>query len=99
MSEHKDGGPAFPKRGTARANMSGYPDWSIEFVGGMSLRDYFAAKALNGLIASEANQTLAALRHKAAMLRGVPYTELLTAEAYQLADAMLAAAHEGARTP
>ena len=45
MSTIDNGGPAFPSTIT---------DDSLH-VGGMSLRDYFAAKAMQGLMASPAN--------------------------------------------
>lgn len=41
MGSSKDGGAAFPQ--------SGYERWAPE--GGMSLRDYFAAKAMQGILA------------------------------------------------
>ncbi len=55
------GGPAFPTH--------------LNLTQGMTLRDYFAAKAMQGLLASEVN----APRHEFA------------AEAYAMADAMLKA--------
>ena len=62
MSMKDDGGPAFPQ--TIRV-----PD---EFHAGMSLRDWFAGQALQGMLANgERRQSYAA-------------------EAYSLADAMLA---------
>lgn len=47
MSSNKDGGPAFPRPASEdRFNEENYPP-SL----GMSLRDYFAAAALKGLLA------------------------------------------------
>jgi len=73
MSKRNDGGPAFPLPVTdqecCRRFESGY--------GGMTLRDYFAAKALQGICSSGP---------------GMSWTEdLLACEAYRLADAMLKA--------
>lgn len=71
-----DGGPAFPNPLFTAANGEvTYPSagWGM---GGMTLRDYFAAKALNGLIAS--------------MKQGQPI-EIVAAAAYEMADAMLKA--------
>jgi hypothetical protein len=73
MSEIKDGGAAFPD---GSQNQWGHPVNS-----GMTLRDYFAAKAMQGLITS---------------LHSKPYPEWQTAEwisesAYGIADAMLKA--------
>lgn len=66
------GGPAFP----APIN-SGRVRQDDSHMNGMTLRDYFAAKALQGLCADP--NTLGAKR------------EHLVAECYELADAMLAA--------
>jgi len=48
-----------------------------EAVSGMSLRDYFAAKAMSGFIAASEKR--------------VAYPEMLAEEAYVIADSMLAA--------
>ncbi len=69
----KTGGAAFPA--------SGHPDMQFVAQEGMSLRDYLAAKAMNGIIANNAmidtstDQTL----------------EWVAKNAYQMADAMLKA--------
>ncbi|UNH32371.1 hypothetical protein [Moellerella wisconsensis] len=69
----KTGGAAFPA--------SGHPDMQFVAQEGMSLRDYFAAKAMNGILANNAmidtatDQTL----------------EWVAKNAYQMADAMLKA--------
>lgn len=70
-TEIKSGGPAFPT--------SFSKDYPNELVGGMSLRDYFAAKALAGMLADtnvklggDKNRTVATL-------------------CYEVADAMIAA--------
>lgn len=57
------GGPAFPTRNTLND--------------GMTLRDYFAAKAIQGLLASQTTSHLT--------------DEMLSKEAYAVADAMLKA--------
>ena len=59
------GGPAFPLIG----------DWSQVKKEGMTLRDYFAAKALQGLIAS--------------FPTSLPPAVMASEAAYQYADAML----------
>ena len=58
-----DGGPAFPCDG---------------LTGGMSLRDYFAAKAMQGLVTSTQEMTHVTV-------------DLLASESYVYADAMLKA--------
>ncbi|MBI6466631.1 hypothetical protein JEO89_13730 [Proteus mirabilis] len=69
----KTGGAAFPA--------SGHPDMQFVAQEGMQLRDYFAAKAMNGILSNHAmidtptDQTL----------------EWVAKNAYQMADAMLKA--------
>lgn len=69
-----EGGPAFPMPG-----MTGLPDGSFMYgEDGMTLRDYFAAKAMQGNIAS--------------MVEGQEFDPSIGAEwAYKVADAMLKA--------
>jgi hypothetical protein len=69
MNDINTGGPAFP---TESAQQTGTHTWHYE---GMTLRDYFAAKAMQGLLASDVNAT----RH------------IFAAQAYAMADAMLEA--------
>lgn len=78
MSEKNNGGPAFPHQDNRDTRYSN----------GMSLRDYFAAKALSGQLASFSNAAvLDALGLK-------DHPELFSAwcatSAYKIADAMLA---------
>ena len=74
MIKIKDGGPAFP---------STISDDSLH-VGGMSLRDYFAAKAMQGLLAQSCGTAFGS-----DPILGAQY-------AYQMADAMLATREEAA---
>lgn len=74
MSKINDGGPAFP----AGERFEGVDGWRTE--PGMTLRDYFAAKAMQGLMSRE----------------GKPDVEHETALAYRIADAMLKAREGGA---
>jgi len=67
MSKKYGGGPAFPHPGNENQNV--WPEL------GMSLRDYFAGRALSGLIA----------RHRAE----VAWSDVAP-QAYRIADAMLA---------
>lgn len=69
MSAHDNGGPAFPVIGAPSAPED-YPD--------MSLRDYFAAKAMQGLLAQSCGTAMGS-------------DPIYAAEyAYAMADAMLA---------
>lgn len=79
MVTKADGGPAFPVMDEAVEYGQHY---------GMSLRDYFAAKAMQGLLAMEANPQFGTVTE--------PYSahgrdDLMAKCAYNLADAMLAA--------
>lgn len=79
MSEQiKDGGPAFPHK-LPRQDTSGVEASDFAFFGGMTLRDYFAAKVLQGFAA---DTQVTAGREKAAEF------------AYAWADAMIAARGE-----
>lgn len=82
MTARSDGGPAFPIRGSAQEH---------QFCG-LSQRDYFAAKALQGAIAGGVEVV------KAVVLSGLKqHGELLTPDqalaraTYDMADAMLEA--------
>ena len=102
MSTINDGGPAFPMQepqaihAFAVAAVDGITDPDerdrayikarAEAVGGMSLRDYFAAKAMQGLLAQSCGTALGS-----DPIHGAQY-------AYQMADAMLAARASGKPT-
>ena len=70
--------PAFPTERTVGANKDG--TWIAEIPGqkGMTLRDYFAAKAMQGLLSSDVNAPL----------------EVFAKQSYKVADAMLVAREE-----
>lgn len=70
MQKINDGGPAFPS--TRKVG-------SVELAaGGMTLRDYFAAKAMQGMFAADTDTSVMPIERK-------------VDEAYRIADAMLAA--------
>lgn len=74
MSKHNDGGPAFPNALAAPTN-DGYMSTF-----GMTLRDYFAAKAMVALIVARGSE-----------IQGGGWPTYAEADAYKIADAMLAA--------
>ncbi len=80
MSARDDGGPAFP-HGEVRVIESAVPPYSETVTSlnkpGMTLRDYFAAKAMQGILSSPNF--------------AVYHNNVLAAKAYEIADAMLAA--------
>ena len=72
MSAPNDGGSAFPRAVFAKD--------AAAITGGMTLRDYFAAKAMQGLLASDAEHGHAEEQ----------IFQVIADVAYQMADAMLA---------
>lgn len=78
-----DGGQAFPSIKTDRQYTT---DINVHSAGGMTLRDYFAARALQGIITNEAMIQ----RHREVAQDNLIGEEILLAtSAYSLADAML----------
>ena len=87
MSPKPDGGAAFPEIETDLTTNSGGADYPRTYsYGGMSLRDYFAAKALNGMLSSDA--------HPDVILESLMASDEAIASrarfAYAVADAMIA---------
>jgi hypothetical protein len=76
MSEIKDGGPAFP---VLRDDVAQNDAW-----GGMTLRDYFAAKALTGLLSYPGDAQRGSYHNNSS-------PEYVALDAYEYADAMLRA--------
>jgi hypothetical protein len=75
MINTKTGGPAFPRAGNEWADMA----WvEAPAKDGMTLRDYFAAKAMQSILAREHGRSTTTL-------------EFVGNHAYQYADAMLKA--------
>ncbi|KDR25943.1 hypothetical protein [Caballeronia zhejiangensis] len=90
MSARKDGGPAFPSQETTQAPAHAYgpfvhngPSFPVAVVTknheGMTLRDYFAAKALQAIIQTDGPN------------RNAQFDEADANRAYKYADAMLRA--------
>ena len=79
MSNINDGGPAFPRAGM-RPDVDERSGIEAMATNGMTLRDYFAAKALTGMIAS------APVCDRSAIIKSA-----WACIAYEWADAMLAA--------
>jgi hypothetical protein len=67
MNNTNTGGPAFPDGSTN--------EWGNAYNGGMTLRDYFAAKAMQGLLAGTKTGS----------------ATVLATDSYKMADAMLKA--------
>ena len=90
-TEQEDGGPAFPM-GIAEGVHRTHGAYSQK---GMSLRDYFAATALQGALASKETLEAAALLITRSD-GSVTLERLIAIRSYAFADAMLAARKEGA---
>jgi len=80
-----DGGPAFARPGAGWQTDSGTADWNLEQAG-MSLRDYFAAKAMFSLVATRPEQPMPESAEEFKKQLGVMATL-----SYQIADVMLEA--------
>ena len=90
MSNTNTGGPAFPFPAYT------YPNGEINHgEGGMTLRDYFAAKAMQGLMSTERANTfvdeIEGLENDDGSGTLFVHTKFLALEAYMIADAMLKA--------
>lgn len=87
MSE-RDGGPAFPSSAFAFTRMTGPASTEISYVplmGGMSLRDYFAAHAIGQAVIDSDDL------HEAKKGGAAGIAELIAKACYEFADAMLKA--------
>ena len=86
MSEKKDGGPAFPTAGYDG------PDHTQAQTEGMTLRDWFAGQALNGLLSAESIQMIIRANRAKEMSLEDRYVQALNDTvkmSIELADAML----------
>ena len=90
MSDTQDGGPAFPQ--SPFTNPRGDFDWGH---GGMSLRDWFAGKALEGMLAAVASTEIrdGVLGAAEELKVSVPMYHAIAA--FAVADAMIARRSEG----
>lgn len=95
MKEFNDGGHAFPgmvPNGTVFFDMqTGSNKYDAEPTAGMKLRDYFAAKALVGLLAEPIGEVQSTASYMAAPREDDQPGDLMARAAYRLADAMLRA--------
>ena len=99
MSKKHDGGPAFPVSTGPEEVDGGYyghqdGPFTYQF-GGMTLRDYFAAKAMQALIGELSNTDQAVAEMERLGLGESQFDRLVAKCAYDYADAMLAARDTG----
>lgn len=86
----QDGGPAFPIQGFC-ADASGALAGTVVNAAGMTLRDYFAAKALQGIVtAGMFNQEAEDMMKKVGIQGADKVENFVAFMAYGFADAMLA---------
>lgn len=79
MDAIKDGGPAFPKT----------VDWNHENQDGMTLRDWFAGKALIGELASSSGVESAEATAEASIKANLSIERYIARVCYNMADAMI----------
>ena len=79
MTEHNTGGPAFPMTGFETRNGQSF---QAVYQHGMTLRDYFAAKAMQAIMGSDRYMGVIGLNN---------YAHNVSKDAYIMADAMLEA--------
>jgi hypothetical protein len=110
MSEKTDGGPAFPVNDAAMvhtvaaAAIQGvsdsaerdriYIEASRRAASGMTLRDYFAAKALSGMLIAALDEGVRDELYAQAARRDLSPKQSVAVAAYEYADAMLRAREE-----
>lgn len=83
-----NGGPAFPEIDTRfREDGDDLPGPRVYSEGGMTLRDYFAAKAMQSALHPEFIRA----SKEARALRGDAFLDFIAVSAYKTADAMLRA--------
>ncbi len=88
MTEKDDGGPAFPRPDVTWP--AGH-EHGTQGQSGMSLRDWFAGQAMNGIIASCGDGAESCAIKKAAELTESSFTATVAKMSYEYADAMLKA--------
>ena len=86
------GGPAFPRPASEYTESGSCADGNdpIKEQDGMSLRDYFAAKAMHAELVTTTHEPSADALVKAAVLANHSVEQHIAFNAYKLADAMLA---------
>jgi hypothetical protein len=85
MSEINDGGPAFP------LYLGVYNEPKPKHNHGMSLRDYFAAKALLGILSSSDDVLCNSTTSEGKAIERRVYAAEIAESSYRFADAMIAA--------
>jgi hypothetical protein len=90
-----DGGNAFPQVETRYEGSGGEYTQYVESVGGMTLRDYFAAKAMqSSILALDTSPNFLTASSEEAKARRMSIEDCVARSAYDWADAMLRAREE-----
>jgi hypothetical protein len=82
--------PAFPLDGHITPISDGPEGFKCRGPSGLTLREYFAAKAMQGLLASTSNADMVEALTQMSRARGLRNPQLLAAMAVQQADDLLA---------
>ena len=92
-NKNNDGGQAFPYSGMERIKgpITGAESVLPVWHGGMTLRDYFAAKAMQGLTMAYAAEDPDSWPNE---MRGTDDYDVVASHAYEMADAMIKAREE-----
>ena len=92
MSKIETGGPAFPMARVTVLAEDGTPNEATGVThGGMTLRDYFAAKAMQGIVSSIDGEANYQRLRGHATDAGLSVSEWIARDAYKQADAMIKA--------
>ena len=92
MSEKVEtGGPAFPCDGVTPTNENGHFFGHAISSSGLTVRDYFAAKAMQGVVSSIATEGDYRRLSGHASASGLTVSEWIARDAFKQADAMLKA--------
>jgi hypothetical protein len=83
MSDINTGGPAFPRAPFTYIDNSNGLDWAVREQSGMTLRDYFAAKAMQSTLADNA--------YVERTETPAEWLAIVAKASYEMADAMLKA--------
>jgi len=89
VSNKKTGGPAFPRPYSKSGDYTDSPKHSAQ--DGMSMRDYFAAKAMQVIIT---NDEMIKRMERLECYRGIKSGLCIAKEAYTIADCMLEARND-----
>jgi len=99
MSKPDDGGPAFPGNGEffvdGPQGRMAQSAWGMDGGKGMSLRDHFAGKAMQGIVGSIDGELCYMRLKEHAARDGLSVSQWIARDSYKQADAMIAERQKG----